>query len=144
MNEVRGDVAHWLSHSVVTYRANGSRLFYSRRLWKTRVGKEIQQLSWRSTDSTEYSRASYTKMKQCMVSSPDQTRPKKIAQGGGCTRQRAEDVPRFVIHSCSRKASQKFKTDIYKFWNWEFASSACVDLARCFINFIVGQYFEVN
>ena len=44
-----------------------------------------------------------------------QTRPKKIAEGGVCTRQRADDVPRSVIHSCSRKASLKCKTDPYKF-----------------------------
>ena len=32
------------------------------------------------------------------------TRPKKIAEGGVCTLTRADDVPRSVIHSCSRKA----------------------------------------
>ena len=42
---------------------------------------------------------------------PDQTRPKKIAEGGVCTRECADDVPRSVIHSCSRKALLKFKTD---------------------------------
>ena len=42
---------------------------------------------------------------------PDQTRPKKIAEGGVCTRELADDVPRSVIHSCSRKALLKCKTD---------------------------------
>ena len=40
-----------------------------------------------------------------------QTRPKKIAEGGICTCERADDVPCSVIHSCSRKALLKCKTD---------------------------------
>ena len=43
------------------------------------------------------------------------TRPKKIAEGGVCTRESADDVPRSDIHSCSRKASLKCKTDPFKF-----------------------------
>ena len=46
------------------------------------------------------------------------------------TRRRADDVPRSVINSCPRKALLKCKTDPYKFWNWEFAPSARVVLAR--------------
>ena len=42
-------------------------------------------------------------------------RTKKIAEGGVSTRQRADDVPRSVIHSYRRSASLKFKTDPYKF-----------------------------
>ena len=42
---------------------------------------------------------------------PDQTRPKKIAEGGVCMREHADNVPRSVIHSCSRKALLKCKTD---------------------------------
>ena len=39
-------------------------------------------------------------------------------------------IPRSVTYSSSRKASLKCKTAPYKFWNWEFAPSASVVLAR--------------
>ena len=56
--------------------------------------------------------------------------PKEIAEGGVCTRQPVDDVLRSIIHSCSRKAMLKCKTDPYKFWNWEFAPCASVVLER--------------
>ena len=39
----------------------------------------------------------------------EKTRPKKIAEGIVCTPESADDIPRSVIHSCSRKASLKCK-----------------------------------
>ena len=53
----------------------------------------------------------FIKFKASMDILPDQTRPKKIAEGGVCTRERANDVPRSVIHSCSRKLLLKCKAD---------------------------------
>ena len=41
-----------------------------------------------------------------------------------------DDVPHSVIHSCSQKILLKCKTDPYKFWNWKYAPSASVVLAR--------------
>ena len=60
----------------------------------------------------------------------DQTRPKNFAEGGVCTRERADDVPLSRILACARGASLE-RLRGTKISSCIRAPCASVDLAKC-------------
>ena len=67
------------------------------------------------------------------MNNPDQTKE-----------DRADDVPRCVIHSSSRKAPLKYKRDLCKFRNWKCEPGASIVLEKCSKILLFQLYIGVN